>query len=86
MERAEFEALQRESDPQTLACLLAESAAWGGLPVEGAFWTERLLELLERAQHIIEPLRRFLVRLYEAPPERRLSFLDRIAALQCGIR
>ena len=86
MERVEFEELQRESDPQTLACALAERAAWGGIPVEGAFWTERLLELLERAQHVIEAVRRFLVRLYEAPPERRLSLLDRIAAHQCGIR
>ena len=85
IERAEYEELRRDSDPQTLACALAERAAWGGLPVEGAFWTEKLLEFLERAQHLLERVRRFLVRLYEAPAERRLSLLDRIAALQWGI-
>jgi len=85
MERAEYEELQRDSDPQTLACALAERAAWGGLPVQGAFWTEKLLELLENTPHFAERVRRFLVRLYEAPPERRLFLLDRIAALQWGI-
>ncbi|HLB36505.1 MAG TPA: transposase family protein [Gemmatimonadales bacterium] len=85
MEQAEYEELQRESNPATLACALAERAALGGLPVEAAFWTERLLALLDRARHLIEAVRRFLVRLYEAPVERRLSLLDRIAACKCGI-
>src|SRR3990170_3797393 len=82
MERVEYEQLQRDNDPRTLACALAERAAWGGLPVQGAFWTEQLLELLDRARHLVEPVSRFLVRLYEAPVERRLLLLDRIAALQ----
>jgi len=85
MERVEYEQLQRDNDPRTLACALAERAAWGGLPVQGAFWTEQLLELLDRARHLVEPVSRFLVRLYEAPAERRLLLLDRIAALQWGI-
>jgi len=85
MEREEYEQLQCDSDPQTLACALAQRAAWGGLPVEGAFWTEKLVELLESARHLLERVRRFLVRLYEAPAERRLFLLDRIAALQWGI-
>ncbi|MBW2257404.1 MAG: hypothetical protein JRI25_22790 [Deltaproteobacteria bacterium] len=85
MERAEYEELQRDSDPQTLACALAERAALGGLPVQGAFWIEKLLELLDSTRHLVEQVRRFVVRLYEAPVECRLFLLDRIAALQWGI-
>lgn len=33
---------------QAFACALAERAAYGALPVEGAFWTEHLLGLLDR--------------------------------------
>jgi hypothetical protein len=85
LERAEYEELQRECEPDALARALAERAALAGLPVEGAFWTEKLLQLLEDARHLIERVRRFLVRLYEAPPERRLSLIDRICAMECGI-
>jgi len=84
-EQAEYDELRRECEPDALACALAERAAPGGLPVEGAFWTEKLLQLLECAQHLVEHVRRFLIRLYEAPPERRLSLIDRICALECGI-
>lgn len=84
-ERAEYEDLRRQHDAAALACALAERAAWGGLPVEGAFWTEELLALLAGAGHLVEVVRRHLVRLYEAPVERRLSLLDRVAAQQWGV-
>jgi len=84
-ERAELEQLLREQEGEALACALAERAACGGLPVEGAFWTEQLLALLEGARHLGEAVRRFLVRLYEAPVDRRLSLLDRIAAQAWGL-
>lgn len=84
-ERAEFEALARNCEQEALATALAERAAWSALPVTGAFWTERLLAFLDGARHLIDPVRRFLIRLYEAPPERRLFLLDRLAALQEGL-
>jgi hypothetical protein len=84
-EQKEYDELQRESDPETLACALAQRAAWGGLPVQGAFWTEKLVALLENAPQLLERVRRFLVRLYEAPAERRLLLLDQLTALQWGI-
>ena len=84
-ERAAYDDLRRNSDPETLACAVAERAAHGGLPVQGAFWTEKLVALLEHAPQLLERVRRFLVRLYEAPAERRLLLLDRIASLQWGI-
>lgn len=82
---AEYEALQRECDSEALATAVAARAAWGGLPVAGAFWTEKLLEVLDRADHLIERVRCFLIRLYEAPLERRLLLLDRLAAIQVGV-
>jgi hypothetical protein len=53
--------------------------------VAAAFWTAELLALLRNARHLLEPVRRFLIRLYEAPPDRRLLLLDRLAALQVGL-
>jgi hypothetical protein len=84
-ERADLETLQRDCEPEVLATALAERAACGGLPVTGAFWTERLLAFLAGAEQLIDPVRRFLIRLYEAPPERRLFLLDRLTALQQGL-
>lgn len=81
-QREEYRAPQRECDEEALACALAERAARGGLPVADAFWTERLLALLDHARHLIDRVRRFLVRLHEAPSERRLLLLDRITALE----
>ena len=61
MERAEFEQLRHTSDPQTLACAIDERAVWGGLPVDGPFWTESLLGILENVPHFVHPARRLLV-------------------------
>ena len=84
-ERAQYEALKRDSDPEALARALAEQAASAGLPVQGTYWTGKLLELLEKAPELLELVRSFLVRLYEAPEERRLYLLDRLTAQQWGI-
>ena len=84
-EQQEYEQLRRESDPEPLACALAERAAHGGLPVQGAFWIEKLVALLENAPQCLDRVRRFLVRLYEAPAERRLLLLDRLAAFEWGL-
>jgi hypothetical protein len=84
-ERKAHEDLQHECEPETLACALAERAALGGIPVGGAFWTETLLEHLEHARHLVDLVRYHLGRLFEAPHERRLFLLDRIAAQQWGI-
>jgi hypothetical protein len=84
-EREEYEQLKSDCGPLALACALAEHAAEGGLPVAAAFWTERLLEYLGEARHLIGAVRQFLVRLYEAPADRRLSLIDRLAALECGV-
>jgi hypothetical protein len=84
-ERAEYDDLRRTLDADALACAVAERAAHGGLPVEGAFWTDALLTLLDGAHHLVDVVRRHLVRLYEAPAPRRLSLLDRIAAQQWGV-
>jgi hypothetical protein len=53
--------------------------------VAGAFWTAELVALLENARDLVDPVRRFLIRLYEAPPDRRLHLLDRLATLQVGL-
>lgn len=85
VERAEYAALKRDSDPEALARAIAERAASGGLPVQGTYWTGKLLELLDQAPELLELVRRFLTRLYEAPEDRRLYLLDRLAAHHCGI-
>jgi hypothetical protein len=72
--------------PLELAKALAESAAFGALPIEGLFWTQALLENLCGQPHLLPDVRRFLVRLYEAPFQRRLALLDMLAALEVGIQ
>jgi hypothetical protein len=85
LEREDYETLQRDCLPEELVCAVAERAVSGSLPVAAAFWTTELLALLRNARHLLEPVRRFLIRLYEAPPDRRLLLLDRLAALQLGL-
>jgi hypothetical protein len=72
-------------DPHPLALAIAERAADAGLPVETAFWDPVLRELLRGAPALLEPVRGFLVRLYEAPVERRRSLLDQLASLEVGL-
>lgn len=86
VEGAEYEDLVQNKDRRKLACAVAARAALGGLPVRAAFWTEKLLALLEGNDDLFDVVRHALVRRYDAPAERRLLLLDRIAALECGIR
>jgi hypothetical protein len=81
----EYEQLLAGCSPQDLVGQLAERAAYGGIPVEGAFWTEKLLAHLAAAPSLAERARRRLVWLKGAPHDRRLSLLDQIAALEWGV-
>lgn len=86
-EEKHFQILAQEHhDPAELATVVAQRAAFGGLPVQGAFWNRKLLKLLRQAEHLVESVKKSLVRLYEAPKQQRLALLDLITAQQQGIR
>jgi len=69
-------------DPLDLVKLIAERAALAGLPIEGAFWTEQLLHRVAGRSDLLVAVRAFLCRLHEAPYERRLALIDRLAATE----
>ena len=82
-EEREHQTLMSEHrDPKQLALALAENAALGGIPVQSTFWTEKLLELLDNAPHLADAVITHLVRLYEAPHQKRLALVDLITAQQ----
>lgn len=64
---------------------VAEHAAFGGIPVQAAFWTRKLLELIKAAAGRTEEIINHLKRLYEAPPQRRLDLIDRITAQELAL-
>ncbi len=85
-QEADLAAMRKQiRDPGELAERIAERAAQAGLPVESAFWDPVLCETLRAAPQLTERVRRFLVRLYEAPAERRLSLIDQVCAVEVGL-
>lgn len=85
LERDQAEMLTEHTTPCALLHAFAQRAALGGLPVEGAYWTEQLMAGLREHPECAPAVRRYLVRLFEAPEERRLVLLDRIARLAHGL-
>jgi len=84
-EREHQTLLSELDDPELLAFALAENAAHGGIPVQSAFWADKLLALLESARHPATAVIKHLVRLYEAPHQKRLALIDLITAHQQAI-
>lgn len=80
-------ALLQEQAPSLLELArgIAERAALGAIPVDTLFWTRALLDLLRAHLELAPPIRRFLVRLYEAPFDSRLALIDKLAALEVGL-
>ncbi len=86
-ERQHFHLLAQEhDDPAELASIVAQRAAFGGLPIQATFWKRKLLELLQHADHLVDRVRKTLIRLYEAPKQQRLALLELITAQQHGLR
>ncbi len=77
---------EQHPDPADLADTVAQRAAFGGLPLQATFWCHKLLELLHQADHLVDGVRKTLVRLYEAPKQQRLGLLEIITAQQQGLR
>ena len=77
---------QQHDDPTKLASVVAQRAAFGGLPLQATFWKRKLLELLHHADHLVDRVKKTLIRLYEAPKQQRLALLDLITAHQHGLR
>ena len=65
---------------------VAKMAAHSGLLLDGTFWTEKLQKLLTRYRYLIGSTIKYLVRLFEAPNERRLALVDQITAMHLGVR
>ncbi len=86
-EEHDFQILaQQHQDPAELASVVAQRAAFGGLPLQATFWKRKLLELLQRAEHLVDQVKKTLIRLYEAPKQQRLALLDLVTAHQHGLR
>ncbi len=77
---------EQHNDPAELVAAVAQRAAFGGLPLQATFWNRKLLELLDQADHLVDRVKKMLIRLYEAPKQQRLDLLDLITAHQHGLR
>jgi hypothetical protein len=85
-EERDYELLVSEHhDPEQLALALVENAAHGGIPVQAAFWKDKLLAHLRHVPHLAATVTRHLTRLYEADPQRRLTLVDLVTAQECGL-
>ncbi|MCP3994480.1 MAG: hypothetical protein GY722_05360 [bacterium] len=86
-EEQHFRILAKEHpNPVELATVVAQRAAFGGLPLQATFWRQKLLELLHQTDHLVDRVKKTLIRLYEAPKQQRLALLDLITAQQHGLR
>jgi len=74
--------VSEHDDPKQLALALAENAAHGGIPVQATFWTDKLLTLVDNAPYLAAAVTTHLVRLHEAPHQKRLALIDLVAAQQ----
>lgn len=77
---------EQHHQPEDLAAAVAQRAAFGGLPLQAAFWTKKLLEILPQAKQLFDVARKTLIRLYEAPKQQRLALLEIISAHHFGLR
>lgn len=85
-EERDFQALlSSHRDPAELLRTVAEHAAFGGIPVQAAYWTNKLLDLLRSSLHLAADIKTHLRRLYEAPWQRRLQLIDSIVAMECAL-
>jgi len=87
-EEHHFDTLARDHrNLEELTRAVAERAACGGIPLQTTFWTRKLLEMLRhQAAHLVEDVKKLLIRLYEVPTQQRLVLLDLITAQQQEIR
>ncbi len=85
-EEQDYEGLVSDSlSNDELLLAVTEQAAHAGLPLQAAYWTRKLMALLASTRESAQTLKQRLVRLYEADPQRRLSLVDRITALEHAI-
>ena len=84
-EQRDYDRLRDDLNDEQLFLAVAERAAHGGLPLQAAFWTERLFQSLRSASHRAHQIKKFLTRLYEAPLQRRLDLIDRITAMELAL-
>ena len=86
-EQQHFQILAKQHfDPAELIAVVAQRAAFGGLPVQATFWKRKLLELLGQTDHLVEHVKKTLIRLYEAPKQQRLALLELITAHHHGLQ
>ena len=85
-EEREYQTLVSENDdPKHLAIALAENAAHGAIPVQATFWNEKLLTFVDDEPYLADAVITHLVRLYEAPHQKRLALIDLVAAQLQGV-
>ncbi len=82
----EYEHLQAEragsSEPRELAFRMSESALFGSLILERAFWENKLKSLLLTQRHLIEVVSNHVRRFWEAAWLDRFQLIDKIIAWQ----
>jgi len=80
----DFKILKAESNGSTpekdLAFRLSDNAVFGGLPLQRAFWENKLQLVLEKSREKISAVCRHVRRLFEATPENRFALISKLVA------
>lgn len=84
-EKAYQEIVKNGKDSLDVCCRIAEMAAHGSLPINAAFWRDKLRKEVERNRHHAAEVRCFLRRLYEAPQHVRLGLITSVAEVEYGL-
>jgi len=81
---AEYKILETECDESTpendLAIRLSDSAVFGGLSLQRAFWENKLKLILERSREKFSVVCRHVRRLFEATWENRFALIAKLVA------
>jgi len=80
----EFKTLKAECNGNTpekdLAFRMSDNAVFGSLPLQRAFWENKLQFLLEKGRDKISAVCRHVRRLFEASPENRFALISKMVA------
>jgi hypothetical protein len=79
------EIVRQHPDPTARCSKIAEMAAHAGLPVQAAFWREKLREEVKKNIHVAPGVRRHIRRYFEAPINVRIALLDMLAQIENGL-
>ncbi len=84
-EEAYREIVETTPDPKERLAKIAEMAAYGGLPISGAFWRRKLREEVTANIEHAASVRTYLKRLYDAASNVRLGLIAMVVEVEAGL-